>query len=77
MYAESDFHLRYEKGSFKSGFCVIKDKKVIVVNKYFSLEGKINCLIEILKEVDLDYSKMTDKNKKFYHELNNPQLKIS
>ena len=37
-----EYKIRFEKGNFKSGYCIIKDKKVVVINKYFSLEGKIN-----------------------------------
>ena len=76
VYSESDFHLRYEKGSFKSGYCVLQDKKVVVVNKYFSLEGKVNCLIDIMKNVEFDLSEMSEKNRNLYLELYNPQLKI-
>jgi len=56
IFAESDFVLRYEKGNFKSGFCVLNEQKVVVVNKFYSLEGKINCLMEILRTVPLDIS---------------------
>ena len=76
IYSESDFHLRYEKGTFKSGYCVIASKKVVVVNKYFALEGKINCLIDIMKEVNFDLSEMSEKNRKLYLDINDPQLKI-
>ena len=33
LIAESDYNLRYEKGNFKSGFCVLKDQKIIIINK--------------------------------------------
>ena len=46
-----EYKIRFEKGNFKSGYCIIKDKKVVVINKYFSLEGKINALIEIIKSI--------------------------
>ena len=49
IFAESDYMLRYEKGNFKSGFCVLKSTKVIIVNKFYSLEGKVNCLVDILR----------------------------
>ena len=32
-----EYKIRFEKGNFKSGYCIIKDKKVVVINKYFSL----------------------------------------
>ena len=32
LFAESDYMLRYEKGNFKSGYCVLKDTKMVLVN---------------------------------------------
>jgi hypothetical protein len=76
LFAESDFVLRYEKGSFKSGYCVIKDKKVVIVNKYYPLEGKVNCLIDILRTVQIDISRFNEANKKFYFELTQTELAL-
>jgi hypothetical protein len=69
VFSESDYILRYEKGSFKSGYCVIRDTKVVVVNKFYSLEGKINCLIDILKSIELNSEKLNPKNLKLYNEI--------
>lgn len=63
IFTESDYMLRYEKGNFKSGFCVIKDARVVIVNKYFPLEGKINCLYDILRNVAIDDSRLSEKNR--------------
>jgi hypothetical protein len=69
LFAESDYILRYEKGSFNAGYCLLKDMKVAVVNKYFPLEGKINCLYEILRSVSIDTSLLSSKNLSFYEEI--------
>lgn len=69
IFSESDYILRYEKGNFKSGYCVIKDTKVVVVNKFYSLEGKINCLLEIVKSIDFNTENLNPKNVKLYNEL--------
>jgi hypothetical protein len=69
LIAESDYTLRYEKGNFKSGFCVLKDQKIIIVNKFYPTEGKINALYEILRTVSLDTSRFTEKSRKFYQEI--------
>jgi hypothetical protein len=74
VFAESDYILRYEKGNFKSGFCILKDTKIAIVNKYFSLEGKINSLVEILRTVSLDVTKFSTKSKKVYLEITQTQL---
>jgi hypothetical protein len=67
--AENNFILRYEKGNFKSGYCIIKESRVIVVNKYFTLEGKINSLADILKTLDIDTAQMSEKSIKRYKEV--------
>lgn len=69
LIAESDYHLRYEKGNFKSGFCVLKEEKIIIVNKFYPTEGKINALFDILRTVTLDTSRFTEKSQKLYEEL--------
>ena len=40
LFSETDYQLRYEKGSFNSGYCILQHKKVAVVNKYYTTEGK-------------------------------------
>ena len=69
LYSETDFNLRYERGHFKSGYCILKSQKIAIVNKYYSLEGKINSLIEMLKEIEVDVDKLSPKNKKLFQEI--------
>ncbi len=69
LMAETDFVLRYEKGNFKSGYCILNSKKVAIVNKYFSHEGKINCLIDIIKSIEVDTEKLSTKNQSIFSEL--------
>lgn len=74
--AESDYILRYEKGNFKSGYCILKETKVVIVNKYFTTEGKVNCLIDIIKSLEINSEKLSDKNKKFLSELSQISLNL-
>lgn len=77
LFAASSYILRYEKGNFKSGYCVLKDNKIVIVNKYFPLEGKINALIDILSELNFDPMEFKDKsNQDFLTELQQNALKL-
>lgn len=76
VFAESDYVLRYEKGNFKSGYCLLKDTKIAIVNKYYTTEGKINCLIDILKSIELDTSSMGEKNAALLAELAQTKLEL-
>lgn len=77
LFAASEFILRYEKGSFKSGYCVLKENKIVIVNKYFPLEGKINALIDILNELNFNPQDFSEKtNQDFLTDLRQTQLKF-
>jgi hypothetical protein len=76
LMAETDYILRYEKGNFKSGYCILNTKKVAIVNKYFTHEGKINCLIEIIKSIDVEKSELSEKNQNLYFELSQTTLEL-
>lgn len=73
--AESDYILRYEKGNFKSGYCVLKDQKIVIVNKFYTTEGKINALLEILKTVTLDTARFSEKSLALYTEVSSTEVK--
>ncbi len=50
---ESGFTIRYERGSFESGHCIVNEKKIIIINKFFRLKARIDCLEDILKELNI------------------------
>ncbi len=62
LYREADLIIRYEKGSFKSGYCILEDKKVVVINKYFDTESRINSLLDILSQIEIDQQKLSDNS---------------
>jgi hypothetical protein len=76
IFAESDYQLRYEKGNFKSGFCILKEHKVAVVNKYYPLEGRINALVEIIRELKPDPEKLSEPSRKLLAELTQTEIKF-
>ena len=47
------YTLIYEKGQFKSGYCIVNASNVIVINKFFDVEARINVLYEIIVSLDL------------------------
>lgn len=69
LFSETDYTLRYEKGNFRSGYCILNDARVVLVNKFYTLEGKINSLVDITRLIDLDPDQLSDKNKKLFLEI--------
>jgi hypothetical protein len=47
-------HLRYEKGDFDGGYCILKDQKVLVVNKRMNDARKGSILAQALAEIGID-----------------------
>lgn len=63
---EAGYQLRFEKGNFNSGFCVLEHKKVVVVNKFLDLEGRINTVSDILSLLKIDSNILSAESKKIY-----------
>ncbi len=66
---ESGYIVRYERGSFQSGYCILEDKKVVVLNKFLNPEGRINTLMDIIPSVSINYDLLTQTSQKLYDEL--------
>jgi len=61
--------LRYERGNFQSGYCILDNKKVVVLNKFLQTEGRINALIEIIPQLNIDTDMLDDNAKKLFAEI--------
>lgn len=70
------YKVRYEKGSFRTGACKILSTKVIVVNRFSSLDVKIHSLIEIITGLEIDESLLDEKQKVFFRLLKQTKLTI-
>ena len=66
IFKENHYVVRYEKGRFQSGYCILQDKKVVVVNKFYETEARINALIDIVPQIELNLSLLDEKQLKFY-----------
>lgn len=63
LFDELDYTVRYEKGSFQSGYCVVESKRVAVVNKFFDTEARINTLLDILSKFEFDEASLSEKSR--------------
>lgn len=66
---EGGYVVRYEKGNFNSGYCVLEHKRVVVVNKFLNLEGRINILVDLIPILKLDTSRIQPELLKFHGQL--------
>lgn len=76
LISETDYSLRYEKGNFKAGYCILNEQKIIIVNKYFSLEGKINSLIELISNIDFSKYDISKSNMELIFSIQQKEIKF-
>jgi len=69
VFDDLDYAVRYERGNFQSGYCLVEDRKIAVINKFFDVESRINTLLEILSSIDVDESVLSDKSRDFYKKI--------
>ncbi|MEP6617451.1 MAG: hypothetical protein ABJA57_12765 [Ginsengibacter sp.] len=67
--AETSYVVRYERGSFQSGYCILEEKKVVVLNKFLNTEGKINTLIDLIPSLKIIYEVLTVESRKMFDEV--------
>jgi hypothetical protein len=66
---ESEFVVRYERGNFQSGWCLLESKRIVVLNKFLNLEARINTLLELIPQLDIQFDKLTHDSQKLYEEV--------
>jgi len=70
LFSEMAYTIRYEKGNFNSGYCIVENRKIAVINKFFDTEGRINCLLEIFQFVEeFPIENLTETSAKVYKQL--------
>ena len=64
-----DYRVRYEKGNFKTGACVLENSRVVVVNKFSNLESKIQGLADLIGTLEVQDQLLDDKQKQLLNQL--------
>jgi len=70
------YRVRYEKGNFKTGACMLLSSKVIVVNKFSNLESKIHAMTELIRELDIDLNLLDDKQTALLQQIKQTRLQL-
>ena len=66
---ESEYVIRYERGTFQSGYCILEQRKVVVLNKFLQLEGRINTLVDIIPQLKVTPELLSAEAKKTFDEV--------
>lgn len=77
VFRELHITVRYEKGNFQSGYCIVTGKNMVIVNKFFDVEARINILLEILEHENIDIANLTEESAQWYGRLKKSLLQPS
>ena len=65
---DAGYVIRYERGNFQSGYCILESRKVVVPNKFLQLEGRINTIIDLIPTFGINPDTLTPDNRRIYEE---------
>ncbi len=66
---EAGYVLRYERGTFQSGYCILEERKVVVLNKFLQTEGRINTLLDLIPQLDINPEILSVGSKKLHLDI--------
>lgn len=68
LFEAASYTVRYEKGTFQSGSCLLEHRKVVVVNRFLQPEGRINALLELLPSIGIHPDTLDAEMTRFYQQ---------
>ncbi len=66
---EAEYIVRYERGNFQSGYCILEQRKVVVLNKFLQMEGRISTLIDIIPQLRIVPGSLSPEVRKIYDDV--------
>jgi hypothetical protein len=69
LFRALSYTVRYEKGNFQSGYCIVENRNMVVVNKFFDTAGRFNTLLDILSNLPFEPEALPEKSREFYLQL--------
>ena len=72
---ENGYDVRYEKGNFKNGYCLLESKKLVMVNKFSAMETRCSALLEIINLLE-SQQLLSNKRQELFAAMENPEPQV-
>jgi len=70
LLSDLGFLLRYEKGNFQSGYCLVENRNIVVVNKFLDTENRIQVLLDIIPKLEhANAQTLTPKSRNLWQQV--------
>lgn len=70
------YRIRYERGNFKTGTCLLLHNRVVMINKFSDLESRIQAMASLARELEIDVNLLDDKQNAWLHQLKQTNLAL-
>lgn len=71
------YRIRYERGNFRNGTCVLQTEHILVVNRFSDMEVKIKSMIQVIQSIDIPKTFVPDqKQEKLLRSLHQTTLDL-
>ena len=60
LYKAAGYVVRYERGHFRAGHCLVHERRVVVVNRFFDTTARIQKLSDLAAELDFTKAQLTE-----------------
>jgi hypothetical protein len=70
------YRVRYERGNFKTGACMLQHNRMVVINKFSDLESRIQSIAALAGELEIDTNMLDEKQTAFLHQLKQTKLAL-
>lgn len=64
LLAAGGYEVRYERGHFRAGACLVHERRVVVVNRYFDTEARARALETLAPSLALDRDAIADEGQR-------------
>ncbi len=69
LFQELGYVIRYEKGNFTSGYCIVEARNIVIINKFYETEARMNALLDIMQSINFEPAILSEKSGKFYQRI--------
>jgi len=70
------YTVRFEKGNFRSGACLLEQQRILVINKFSDTEVKVKAMLTLVRQLDIPIHKLEEKQRKFLFSIQQEKLDL-
>lgn len=63
------YRVRYERGNFKSGACLLLHHRMVMINKFSDLESRVQAMAALANDLEINQNLLDERQSAFLNQL--------